>query len=523
MESLTGLSFLGNSRGTATPTPFHASDPATGQPLEPDFYAASDSEIDQACTLAWQAFLDYRQCPDSKRAEFLRCIADEIDAAGEAITQRGVSETGLPAGRLTGERGRTCGQLRLFADLLEDGNWVQARIDLAQPERTPLPKSDIRCQQRPLGPVAIFGASNFPLAFSVAGGDTASALAAGCPVVVKAHEAHPGVSEIVATAIAAAVKKCGLHPGVFSMLNGSGKVVGKALVSHPAIKAVGFTGSRSGGCALMQIAANRLEPIPVYAEMSSINPVVILPGALAERATALAEGLQGSVTLGAGQFCTNPGLVFLPAGTDADQFALALAKQMQETPAAVMLTDGISQAFQSGVAKMASHPKVETLVPAAGQEPSAGSHATPAVFRTTIDDWVNSKEMVDEVFGPSTLLVTYDSREKLIDAIGSLEGQLTATLHGADDDWTDAHELVEAMELKAGRLVFNGFPTGVEVCHSMVHGGPFPATSDGRSTSVGTQAIYRFTRPVAWQDCPDALLPIALQSGNPRKIDRLET
>lgn len=523
MDSLTGLSFIGDSRGAATPDSFHAFNPATGQQLEPDFYAASDSEIDQACKLAWQAFLDYRQCPDSQRAEFLRCVADEIDAAGEALTQRGVLETGLPAGRLTGERGRTCGQLRLFADLLDDGNWVQARIDLAQPQRTPLPKADIRCQQRPLGPVAIFGASNFPLAFSVAGGDTASALAAGCPVVVKAHEAHPGVSEIVATAIAAAVKKCGLHPGVFSMLNGSGKIVGKALVSHPSIKAVGFTGSRSGGCALMQIAASRPEPIPVYAEMSSINPVVILPGAIAERATALAEGLQGSVTLGAGQFCTNPGLVFLPAGSDGDQFASVLAERMQEAPSAVMLTDGICQAFAGGVAKMASHPKIETLVPAADQDSQPGSLASPAVFRTTIEDLMNSQDMADEVFGPATLLVTYDDRQKLIDAIGSLEGQLTATLHGTDADWTDAQDLVAAMELKAGRVVFNGFPTGVEVCHSMVHGGPFPATSDGRSTSVGTQAIYRFTRPVAWQDCPDALLPAALQSGNPKKIDRLET
>jgi len=513
MTQLTGQSFIGSERGPATGSSFDAINPATGESLSTAFHEASPDDVNRACVLAKNAFTPYRQTSDAERAKFLRSIADEIESIGEELTARGNEETGLPAARLNGERGRTCGQLRLFATLLDEGTWARPRIDTAEPDRKPLPKSDIRCMQRPVGPVAVFGASNFPLAFSVAGGDTASALAAGCPVVVKAHHAHPGVSELVAGAILRAAKKCGMPEGVFSMLFGSGRVIGKALVEHPAIKAVGFTGSRSGGCALMEIAAARPEPIPVYAEMSSINPVVLLPGALADRTTALAEGMHGSVTLGVGQFCTNPGLVFVPEGHDADAFATTLAAKMNETPAGTMLTPGICDAYQEGVKHKVEAAGVETLT--SGKQDSTGGPASakPALFRTDADAFLNDPQMLEEVFGPATLIVTWKTKEQLLAAIESLEGQLTATLQGNDADWKDAAEIAAALELKAGRLVFNGFPTGVEVCHSMVHGGPFPATSDGRSTSVGTLAIDRFTRPVAWQDCPDALLPSLLQRG----------
>lgn len=523
MNPLKGLSLIGRARGHSTDETFNAVDPATGETLEPAFHGATADELARAGELAWSAFLDYRLRPDGERAAFLRCIADEIEAIGDPLIQRGTAETGLPAARLQGERGRTCGQLRMFADLLDDGNWVHAHIDFAQPDRQPLPKPDLRCLQRGIGPVVVFGASNFPLAFSVAGGDTASALAAGCPVIVKAHHAHPGVAELVAQAVATATEKCGMPEGVFSMLFGSGRVVGKALVEHPRIKAVGFTGSRSGGCALMDIAAARPEPIPVYAEMSSINPVVILPGALSESAVALAQGLSASVTLGVGQFCTNPGIVFLPAGDAADAFTQKLAGSLDEMPACPMLTKGIRDAYAKGVALKEANAKIEKVLGSGSDRGPGQSHAGPELFRTTAEAFASDPEMLGEVFGPSTLLVTWETPEQLLAAVESLDGQLTASLHGNANDLRTAGSLISALELKAGRLVFNGFPTGVEVCPSIVHGGPFPATSDGRSTSVGTQAIYRFTRPVAWQNCPDELLPAALQQANPNEITRLET
>ncbi|MEM0964759.1 MAG: aldehyde dehydrogenase (NADP(+)) [Verrucomicrobiota bacterium] len=511
MTSFNGLSFIGAARGQETGDTFNAVNPATGETLAPYFHGATAEEVARACEIAWQAFLEYRLLPDSERATFLRTIADEIEAIGEPLVERGVAETGLPAARFQAERGRTCGQLRLFADLLDDGDWVMARVDQAIPDRKPLPKPDLRCQQRGIGPVVVFGASNFPLAFSVAGGDTASALAAGCPVIVKAHHAHPGVAELVAGAVRKAAEKCGLPEGVFSMLFGSGRVVGKALVEHPRIKAVGFTGSRAGGCSLMEVAAARPEPIPVYAEMSSINPVVILPGALSERASAIAEGLSGSVTLGVGQFCTNPGLVFLPAGEAADAFAEKLGAELAKTPACPMLTKGIREAYAEGVSHKEANAAVEKVYGSDADTGPGESHAGPQLFKTTAEAFTMDPEMLEEVFGPSTLLVTWENEDQLFAAVESLEGQLTATLHGNEEDWSTAAPLVSALELKAGRLVFNAFPTGVEVCHSIVHGGPFPATADGRSTSVGTLAIYRFTRPVAWQDCPEDLLPQALR------------
>jgi NADP-dependent aldehyde dehydrogenase len=515
-----GLSFIAGGRGSKFGAPFHGVNPATGEQLAPEFYEANTAELDRACAAAGQAFETFGRSSDASRAKLLRAIADRLEKNDE-IVARGQLETGLPQGRLEGERARTCGQLRLFASLLEEGSWVGARIEHAQPDRQPLPKPDIRAMRRPLGPVAVFCASNFPLAFSVAGGDTASALAAGCPVVVKAHHAHPGVAEVVAAAVVDAVAACDLPPGVFSMLYGEGRTLGQALASHPCIKAVGFTGSRGAGQALMRAAAARHEPIPVYAEMSSINPVILLPGALAERGAQIAQGLHGSVTLGVGQFCTNPGLVFVPAGKAADEFRTKFSELMRATPACPMLHHGIREAYSKGVGKNAENDAVETLVPAATDFGPGKSHAGAALFQTSLASFLHDDSLLDEIFGPATLLVTYEDIHEMRQAIARLEGQLTATIQAAESEMPEAAKLFAALEHKAGRLILNAFPTGVEVCHAMVHGGPFPATSDGRSTSVGTLAIERFTRHVAWQSCPENLLPAALQESNPLGIHRL--
>ena len=515
-----GLSFIAGGRGGKFGAAFHALNPATGERLEPPFHEVSVAELDRACSAAGLAFETFCQTSDATRARLLRAIADRIEANDE-IVSRGVLETGLPQARLEGERARTCGQLRLFASLLEDGSWVGARIDHAQLDRKPVPKPDIRSMRRPLGPVAVFCASNFPLAFSVAGGDTASALAAGCPVVVKAHHAHPGVSELVAEMVAAAVGACELPPGVFSLVYGAGRTVGQALVSHPHIHAVGFTGSRSAGQALMKAAAARPHPIPVYAEMSSVNPVFLLPGALPERGDQIATRLHASVTLGVGQFCTNPGLVFLPAGAASEAFRTKLTDLMRATPPCPMLHHGIRESYAGGVARNQKNAHVEMLV---GNPTDAGpgkSNAGAALFQTSLEEFLEEETLAEEIFGPATLLITYENHDELHAAIERFEGQLTATIHAADSENKEAARLFAALERKAGRLILNGFPTGVEVCHAMVHGGPYPATSDGRSTSVGTLAIERFTRHISWQNCPDALLPAALQKANPLGIRRL--
>ncbi|MEX2093516.1 MAG: aldehyde dehydrogenase (NADP(+)) [Pirellulales bacterium] len=515
-----GLSFIAGGRGGKFGAPFHAVNPATGAELEPAFYGAEAAELGRACAAAGQAFDVFGHSSDATRANLLRAIADRIESNDEIIAC-GQLETGLAQSRLQGERARTCGQLRLFASLLEDGSWVGARIDHAEPDRQPLPKPDVRSIKRPIGPVAVFCASNFPLAFSVAGGDTASALAAGCPVIVKAHHAHPGVAELVSELIVAALSECKLPAGVFSLLYGAGRTVGQALVSHPCVKAVGFTGSRAGGQALMKIAAARHEPIPVFAEMSSVNPVFLLPGAVKERAAQIAQGLQGSVTLGVGQFCTNPGLVFIPAGAASEEFRAKLTELMHATPACPMLHHGIRESYTIGVQRNASNPQVETLVPNIAETGPGKSHAGATLFQTSAAAFINDDTLAEEIFGPATLLVTYENRDELHAAIQRLEGQLTATVHAAASELDEAAKLFGALERKAGRVILNGFPTGVEVCHAMVHGGPYPATSDGRSTSVGTLAIERFTRHVAWQNCPDALLPAALQEANPLGIHRL--
>jgi len=511
-----GTSFIGYSRGAHVAPFTSAINPATRETLEPGYAAPSNEEVETAIRLAHEAFPVYRLTSAATRAAFLRRIATEIEAVADDIAARGCAETGLPEARLRGETGRTVGQLRLFATMLDDGSWLDARIEHAIPDRAPIPKVDIRSMMRPLGPVAVFCASNFPLAYSVAGGDSASALAVGCPVIVKAHSSHPGTAEIVAAAVIRAAQACGMPEGVFSVLYGSGVTVGGALVKHPSIKAVGFTGSHKGGRALMDMAAARPEPIPVYAEMSSINPVVFLPEVLTQKSDALAEAFFQSLTLGVGQFCTNPGMVLMPKGSET-AFIAALQEKIAQAPAGVMLNAGICQAYQHSTAAAAAQPGVTRII---SEQSAAEGCGLPQVLICDAATFLAHDELTEEMFGPASLIIT-GSAEELLAVAESLEGQLTASIHGTDADFAAAHTMLEILERKAGRLIFNGFPTGVEVCHSMVHGGPYPSTSDGRSTSVGTMAATRFTRAVAWQNTPDALLPDELKESNPLGIPRM--
>ena len=513
--TLTGHSFLGSKRAPDTSQTFHVSNPATGEQLEPAFHSASKEDLVKAISLASSAFPAYSSISPETRAAFLRTIAENIDTLGSEITPRMMAETGLPEGRCQGERGRTVGQLRMFADLIEEGSWVDARIEIAQPERAPIPKPDLRSMRRPLGPVAVFCASNFPLAFSVAGGDTASALAAGCPVIVRAHAAHAGTAEIVASAIQAAVGECDMPEGTFSMIYDADIDLGTALVKNPGIKAVGFTGSRAGGRALMDAAAARPEPIPVFAEMSSVNPIFILPGAMAERGETIAQGLVGSVTLGAGQFCTCPGLVF--AGV-SENFETTLKNGFSEVAAATMLHAGIHQNYTKSLTELQSQPGVETIEQV---DSSKGNNAGATILKASASTFIANPALNEEIFGPSSLVIECGSKEDMLAAATQLEGQLTATVHGTDEELAQAGDLLQTLEQKAGRLIINSFPTGVEVNSSMVHGGPYPATSDGASTSVGTGAILRYTRPVSWQDFPESMLPDELKISNPRNISRL--
>jgi 2,5-dioxopentanoate dehydrogenase len=495
-----------------------AINPATGEVLEPAFAFAGREEVNRACQLAWEAFHAYRETSIEERAKFLECIANNVLEIGDALIERTSSETGLPPSRIEGERARTVGQLRLFADVVRQGEWLDLRIDTAMPDRKPLPRSDLRLRNVPLGPVAVFGASNFPLAFSVAGGDTASAFAAGCPVVVKGHPAHPGTSELVGRAIQAAVSSCRLPEGVFSLLPGAAET-GAALVADPRIKAVGFTGSRAGGMALVNIANARSEPIPVYAEMSSINPVYLLPGALAARAEKIGQDFVGSLTLGAGQFCTNPGLVFAIEGPHLEIFLRAATEALQGCAAAPMLTPNIQKAYETGVRVLAEHNSVETI--ARGRAADGPNQGQGALFASKASDLITDPRLAHEVFGSSSLLVRCPNENTLFSVSEQLEGQLTATLHMEPTDDGIARRLLPILERKAGRILVNGWPTGVEVCHAMVHGGPFPATSDARSTSVGSLAIRRFLRPVCYQDFPTALLPQELQDESGARLPHL--
>jgi NADP-dependent aldehyde dehydrogenase len=509
---------------TAEPTTqipaFRAINPATGEALDPVFHSSTPQEVNRAAQAAEDATLALAASTGPERAALLNAIANNLAANGDAIVNRAHLETGLPLPRLQGELARTTGQLRLFADVAAEGSWVDARVDEALPDRKPLPRSDIRSMLRPLGPVAVFGASNFPLAFSVPGGDTASALAAGNPVIVKAHPAHPGTSQLAAEAIHAAVQSCGLPAGTFAILYDAGIEVGQALVQHPAIKAVAFTGSGKGGQALMALAANRPEPIPCFAEMGSTNPLFILPGALRERAAALAQGLQGSFTLGSGQFCTKPGLVFLPDQGSSD-FLDTLRAGVATLGNHGMLTPGIASAYRNGIQTRLSSGSAEWLAGNQSAPQGAAATASAAVFSVPLPEFLSNHALEDEIFGPTTLLIHYGSPDSLLQAARKLHGHLTATLHGTDEDLRQATGLIRILETRVGRILINGYPTGVEVCHAMVHGGPFPATSDGRYTSVGTRAMLRFARPVCYQDLPDAALPPALQRTNPLGIQRM--
>ncbi|WEF24178.1 aldehyde dehydrogenase (NADP(+)) [Paracoccus sp. S3-43] len=473
--------------------------PAHGAPH--DFSSGTVDLVNRAAEAAEEAFADYAATSRDARALFLDAIADQIEARAEAITAIGTAETGLPEARLNGERGRTTGQLRLFADHIRKGDYLDRRHDPALPDRQPAPRPDLRLMQRPIGPVAVFGASNFPLAFSTAGGDTAAALAAGCPVVVKGHPAHPGTGEIVAEAIHAAIQATGMPAGVFSFIHGDSHAVGAALVQHPLIKAVGFTGSLRGGRALFDLCAARPEPIPFFGELGSINPGFVLSQALAARGAKIAEGWAGSLTMGAGQFCTNPGLIVMPKGVLADAFATAAGDALARTAPQAMLTDGIAEAYRAGASRAAG---VATPV---FEGASEGRNALPALYKTTAEEFLRDHTLAEEVFGPLGVIVTVTGADQMLEVAQALEGQLTATLHLDDGDMDVARRLMPVLERKAGRILANGWPTGVEVADAMVHGGPYPASTNFGATSVGTMAIRRFLRPVSYQNIPEALLP----------------
>lgn len=459
--------------------------------------------VDQAVAAAEAAFDGFAALRREQRATFLRAIADEIEARGAALTEIAMRETGLPAPRLEGERGRTTGQLRLFADHIEAGDYLDRRHDPALPDRAPMPRPDLRLIQHPVGPVAVFGASNFPLAFSVAGGDTASALAAGCPVVVKGHEAHPGTSEIVAEAILAAITAQDLPRGIFSLVQGGARETGSALVTHPLIQAVGFTGSLAGGRALFDLCAQRSVPIPFYGELGSVNPVFVLPEALRQRGSEIAAQWAGSLTLGAGQFCTNPGIAILPDAPETAGFVDAATRALSETGAQVTLTETIAEAYRAGRARMADADCVETRLDA----PCEGRSAAPTLLQTTGAAFLANRELHEEVFGPLGLIVVVEDMAEMHAVSSALSGQLTCTLQMAPDDTGDARALLGPLARKAGRVLVNGFPTGVEVADAMVHGGPYPASTNFGHTSVGTMAIRRWLRPVCYQNLPEDLLP----------------
>lgn len=520
MTQLIGTSFLGANRGATGGQTLHAVNPQTGGALDPAYHSASREDVDTAVRLAAEAFESYSRASGKARAAFLRRCADALDQHKEEITQRAHLESALPMPRLTGELARTTNQLRLFAALVEEGSWVQARIDPAIPDRLPMPRVDLRSMLRPLGPVAVFGASNFPLAFSVAGGDTASALAAGCPVIVKAHPAHPGTSEMVAALMAESVAADGLHPGTFTMLYDAGTAIGAALVQHPQVRAVAFTGSLHAGRALMDLCAARPLPIPCFTEMSSGNPVFVLPSALRKGPAELAKNLFGSFTLGAGQMCTKPGIVFMPDAAEESSFIEELRSLVEQSQPFTLLTAGIAKAYRSATNSRGQ--KVPLAAAAAGASSTASAHAGNAqVFRVCLEQLLGEPELAEEIFGPDTLLVHCETAADYLRAARALDGHLTATVLGDEDDLALHRELIQVLEQKAGRLIVNGYPTGVEVAHAMVHGGPYPSTSDPRFTSVGSQAIYRFAKPVCYQNFPQTLLPAELQDANPSGIRRL--
>jgi alpha-ketoglutaric semialdehyde dehydrogenase len=521
VSALHGSHLIAGQRSAEGAATLFATNPSTGERLPTAFHEATAAEIDRALRAAEAAFETYRQLSGARIAAFLDCVASELEAQGDDLVTLAQSETGLPLPRLKGERMRMLNGIRLFASMARDGSWLSARIDHADPQRQPLPKPDVRAMLRPIGPVVVFGASNFPFAISVAGNDTVSALAAGCPVVVKAHPAHPGTSERVAEAFAAAAAIEKIHAGVFSMVHGQTNDVGMALVRHPATKAVAFTGSLHGGRALFDAGVSRSEPIPVYAEMGSINPVILLPGAIAQRAEPIAGAFVNSVTLGVGQFCTNPGLVIALEAPALDTFVGAVETAARGVAPATMLHAGIARAYRGGVDRLKDTPGVQ-VVARSEKDPDAGkTEGQVTIFATTADALEEFPHLTEEVFGPTSTIVRCKTREELKAIVRGLGGHLTASVHGTPEDLTEYRDLLALLETKVGRIIFNGFGTGIEVCAAMHHGGPYPSTTDSHFTSIGPAGIYRFARPVCYQDFPDAALPEALQEGNPLKLWRL--
>ncbi len=514
---LQGLSLIGGQRGAAGGARFSGVNPANAQTLQPEYFSASAEELEQALQLAADAAAEFAALEPARRSQLLRTIGEMLEAARGDFETLVPLETGLPKARANGELSRTIGQLRLFADWLDQGDWLDPRIDHADSARSPLPKPDLRSMMRGIGPVAVFGASNFPLAFSVAGGDTVSALAAGCPVIVKAHPAHPASSERAGLAIQAALKQCALPPGCFSLLFDAGTALGSALVRDRRIRAVAFTGSRQGGRALMDIAAARPDPIPVFAEMGSINPVFVLSAACSNRGLKIAQSLHASAVQAVGQFCTNPGLLVIPTGSAGDALIAELTRLFVETPAAPMLTASIAARHDQGVDALSAFAGVNVLVRGENTQGQAGA----SLLTVSAEDFLRQSELQMEVFGPCSLVVRYDDVAVAIAISHALEGQLTATLMADDEDSSDAQSLLEPLTRIAGRVLMNGVPTGVEPIHAMVHAGPWPAASEARSGSVGTAAIERFCRRVCYQDIPDSMLPPMLREANPLNLARL--
>ncbi len=518
MTSITGKHLI-NGNWVGGDSKFQADNPTTNCKNNIDFFNASVEQVNDAVIAASDCAEEFASMAISKRANFLREIANEIDARGEDLTKIGQSETALPVMRLNGERGRTVGQLRFFANWIEEGSWLKARIDSAIPDRQPLPMPDIRVCNKALGPVGVFGASNFPLAFSAAGGDTASALAAGCPVVVKAHNAHPAISEIIAQAIDAAIKSCKMPAGVFSMIQGGDLNIGQALVAHPQITAIGFTGSLGGGRALFDIATSRPEPIPFYGELGSNNPVFIMQNALNEKAKEIATAWAASLTMGVGQFCTNPGVIVALKGNALDDFKQTAIEILQQSTPSPMLTDRIATAYHKITKSHNDDDRLNCLLAAVDNDNPFC--ASPAIYSVSYDIWRDNKDLNEEVFGPTAIIIECQNQEEMLEISRNLIGQLTTTVHMVKADTKAVSNIMPHLEKKSGRILINGFPTGVEVCHSMVHGGPYPASTDMRSTSVGSLAIERFVRPISYQNIPDELLPLALQNKNPLGISRL--
>ena len=515
---ITGKNYIGNrlsGEGTVTYKTFN---PVTNTENENIFYEATASEIDAAVALASKAFQEFRFVSGQRKAAFLNAIADEIMALDDELVQTYCSETGLPEGRAKGERGRTVFQLRSFADLVVEGSWVEASVDHGIPDREPAPKPDLRKMNIPLGPVVVFGASNFPLAYSTAGGDTAAGLAAGCPVIVKSHPMHAGTGELVASAIQKAAQKTGMPDGVFSNLNSSGIEVGVQLVKHPEVKAVGFTGSIRGGRALLDLAAQRPEPIPVFAEMGSINPVVLLPNAIAQRGDELAKTYAGSITLGTGQFCTNPGLLLGIKSEDLSNFINQLGDEISKLQPSVMLHPNIHEAYESNTNNAIQQEAVQVV--SSYEDEVKTNHARQMVVTVEGETFLSNPKLHQEVFGPFSMVVQCENSTQLKEIIASLEGQLTGTIIAGDSELEKYSEVVNALQNRVGRIIFNGVPTGVEVCPSMVHGGPYPASTDSRFTAVGIHSIKRWVRPFSYQNWPNELLPDELKDENPLQIQR---